>query len=116
MEDAIQNAEKLVHATNTALAQMKFNMDFESLPKNPDGESNVFLEKIRHNRRKKKDQFLPIQEELEKFENEVRSDTNELLSSMDDLLNPEHYLSARYNIVQNSSSVYLIDGYYRFCE
>lgn len=95
MEDSIENAEKLIHTTNSALAQMKYNMPFDDLFKDFSADSSVFLEKLRHNRRRKKDTILPIQEELEKLENEVRADTNNILSSMDDLLNPEQYLTAR---------------------
>lgn len=82
MEESIRRAERLVHATNSALAQMKFSLTFDSSKREPQVKGRVNSDCGS----KKKNSSFYLGDELEQFEQNFRLEANEMLLQMDKLM------------------------------
>ncbi|KAK6621062.1 hypothetical protein RUM43_011366 [Polyplax serrata] len=82
MEESIRRAERLVHATNSALAQMKFSLTFDSSKREPQVKGRVNSDCGS----KKKNSSFYLGDELEQFEQNFRLEANEMLVKMDKLM------------------------------
>lgn len=85
MEESIKRAEKLVHATNSALAQMKYNLTFD----------NGYRERGHSQVPDRRKWSFSVEEDLNQFEQDFRAEANEMLLKMDKLLNPNQFYSTR---------------------
>lgn len=85
MDQSIENAEKLVHSTMAALAQMKHDILVEDLSRRSD---------IKFNSREKP-RVPTADDDVEEIENELQVETKEIFKQMDELLDPRRYAWAR---------------------